>query len=116
MSREIDWSTVEVIETTPAHLLKRAANATKPFAIVDLAKAAAAMKALEAPRAMVWIWIVHQTKKRGSPEITVSKGALARYGVSTKMKAKALAQLAEAGLIAVERKPGRATVVRLLKC
>jgi hypothetical protein len=111
MTKEFDWSTVEVIETTP--VLSR--TAAKPFAILDLAKAAAAMKVLEVPRAMVWIWIVHQTKKRRSSEITVSQSALAKYGVNKKAKAKALTQLAAAGWITIERKPGRATVVKVKK-
>jgi len=44
----------------------------------------------------------------------LSNTALARYGVSRETKRRALAKLEAAGLIKVERRPGRATIVTLL--
>jgi DNA-binding FadR family transcriptional regulator len=44
----------------------------------------------------------------------MSNEALAEYGVSRKIKALALRQLEAAGLVAIERRPGKAPLVRLL--
>ena len=46
--------------------------------------------------------------------VSLSNAALARYGVSRETKRRALAKLEAAGLIKVERRPGRATIVTLL--
>jgi hypothetical protein len=114
MTKEFDWSTVEVIETTPA-LFK--GGTTKPFAILDLTEAAEAATALTtAAQMFVWIWIVHRTKKRNSQPVAVSNIALAPYGISGKVKAAALDHLETAGLISIERPEGKAPVVRLLRC
>ena len=114
MSKEFDWSTVEVIETTP---VLHKADTAKPFAIMDLAETAKVAAVLTtAAQMFVWVWIVHQMKKRNSKSIAVSKGALAPYGISKRTKKEALTRLEQAGLILVERRPGKAPVVRPLKC
>lgn len=108
---DFDWDNVEV---TQLPLLPVARNRTEPFAILSLAAAALAAKATESAAQMfVWIWIVHQTKRRDSEWVAVSKGSLAKYGISKKTKKAALARLEAAGLIAVKRQQGRATVVKL---
>jgi hypothetical protein len=107
-----DWRNVKVVEVTPSP----ASKGTEPFAIMPLAAAARVAKATKtAARMFVWIWIVHQTAKRKSEWVVVSKGTLARYGISKKTKKVALAQLEEAGLIAVKRQPGKATAVNLMR-
>ncbi len=114
MIKQFDWSAVEVIETTPVFVK---AVTTKPFAILDLTEAAEAATMLTtAAQMFIWIWIVHQTKKRNSKPVAVSNVALAPYGISGKVKAAALDHLETAGLISVERSKGKAPVVRLLRC
>jgi hypothetical protein len=105
-----DWGKVKVVEVTPSPARK----STEPFAIVSLADAARAAKATRSARMFVWIWIVHQAKRRKSEWVTVSKGSLTRYGIDKRVKATALAELEEAGLIAVKRERGKATVVKLI--
>ena len=105
-----DWGKVKVVEVTPS----LARKSTEPFAIVSLADAARVAKATKSARMFVWIWIVHQAKRRKSEWVTVSKGSLVRYGIDKRVKATALAELEEAGLIAVKREPGKATVVKLI--
>jgi hypothetical protein len=112
-----DWASVKVVEVDvlPSHS-KAAKNRVEPFAILSLAAAALAVKATESAAQMfVWIWIVHQTKRRGSEWVALSKGSLVKYGISKKTKKAALARLEVAGLITVKRQPGRATVVKLVK-
>ena len=114
MTKQFDWSTVEVIKTTPV----RPKTGGKPFVILDLAEAAkAATVLITAAQMFVWIWIVHRTKKRNSKTVAVSNAALASYGISRKVKDAALDHLAaRAGLISVERRgKGKATVVKVLR-
>jgi hypothetical protein len=112
MTKQFDWGTVEFIETTPE--LSR--TATKPFAILDLAETAKVAAVLTtAAQIFVWIWIVHQAKKRNSKLIAVPNAALASYGVSRKVKAAALDHLVAAGLISIEQNDGKSPVVRVLQ-
>jgi len=60
------------------------------------------------------IWLLHLAWKRKCTTFGLSNTALARYGVSRETKRRALAKLEAAGLIKVERRPGRATIVTLL--
>ena len=114
MTKQFDWSTVEVIDTTP--VLSKAGT-SKPFAILDLTAAAEAATVLTtAAQMFVWIWIVHQTKKRNSKPVAVPNVALAPYGISGKVKAAALDHLEAAGLVSIERPTGKAPVVTLLRC
>jgi hypothetical protein len=114
MNRQFDWSTVEVVETTPAHLLKR--TATKPFVILDLAETAKVAAVLNTPEQLfVWIWIAHQAKKRNSKAVAVSNSALAVYGINRKVKAAALNRMKVAGLISIEQVAGASPVVKVLR-
>jgi DNA-binding transcriptional ArsR family regulator len=105
-----DWSKICVRELKQNHLRRK----SEPFAVLGLAWAAKAAAATDSPKAMVWIWLVQQTSKTKSDTVAVSNEALATYGVSRKAKTMALRQLEEAGLIAVERRCGKAPLVRLL--
>jgi hypothetical protein len=114
MTKEFDWSTVEVVETTPVY---PKTGITKPFVILDLAEAAQAATVLNtAAQMFVWVWIVHQAKKRNSKLVTVSNVALAPYAISRKVKAAALDHLEAAGWISIEQNAGEAPVVKLLQC
>ena len=115
LNKQFDWNTVEVIETTPA-FSKGTTTTTKPFAILDLAEAASAATVLTtAAQMFVWIWIVHQAKKRNSKLVIVPNVALTSYGISRKVKAVALEHLARAGLISIEQNDGKSPVVKLLR-
>ena len=85
------------------------------FAMVKLDGAAAAFAAMKCPKAMVYVWLVHQARKAGKNTVAVPNGALARYGVGRLSKYRTLRELERAGLITVEwrsRKTPLATLVR----
>jgi hypothetical protein len=122
MNRQFDWSTVKVVETTPAKFKtsKSAAlaktGAVKPFAIVDLSETAKVAAMLtSAAQLFVWIWIIHQMKKRNSKVVVVSSSALAVYGISRRVKTLALDRMKAAGLVSVEQVAGRSPVVKVLR-
>jgi hypothetical protein len=106
-----DWSKVRVREFRPDGLPRKRAE---PFALLPLGWAAQAAAATNTRRALVWVWLVQQVRRTGSNTVAMSNEALAGYGVSRKMKTLALRQLQEAGLVAVERSPGKAPIVTLL--
>ena len=81
---------------------------------MPLAWAAKAAAATNTRRALVWIWLVQQARRTGCDAVAMSNEALAEYGVSRKIKALALRQLEAAALVAIERRPGKAPLVRLL--
>jgi hypothetical protein len=109
--KNFDWSKVEVIEVTPA----RARKSVEPFATVTLTEAARVAAIMDtAAQMLVWIWIMHQTKKRKSRLVAVSNSALEPYGISRKVKAAALDRLEAAGLISLKRGNGKSPVVKLL--
>ena len=84
------------------------------FAKMPLKWADAATKAIGSRGSFVLIWLRHLAWKNNSMTFTLANGGLARYGISRETKRKVLAKLEAAGLIKVERLPGRATIVTLL--
>jgi hypothetical protein len=86
----------------------------KAFAIVELDRAAKAFKAVNSPKAMVYLWLVHQARKTGKQTVAVPNGALAKYGVSRKVKYAALQQYETAGVITVEWRPRKTPLATLL--
>jgi hypothetical protein len=86
-----------------------------PFAVLRLSWAAEASAATNCPKAMVWIWLVHQVRKTKTTTVTIPNRALAKYGISRRVKSLALRQLEEAGLIAVGRRPRKTPVVTVLR-
>ena len=84
------------------------------FVKVPLKWANAASRAIRSHQCFVLIWILYLAWKAKRPTFVLSNAALVRYGVSRETKRRALAKLQAAGLIAVERLPGRATIVTLL--
>ena len=84
------------------------------FAMLRLAPAAAAYRAMNCPKAMVWAWLVHQTRKTGKVTVAISNGALAKWGVSRDVKRDALRQLEAAGLVVVDRPSRKTPTVTLL--
>jgi hypothetical protein len=86
-----------------------------PFAVLPLSWAAKASAATNCQKAMVWIWLAHQVRKTKTTTVTIPNGALAKYGISRRIKSLALRQLEEASLIAVERRPRKTPVVTVLR-
>jgi hypothetical protein len=85
------------------------------FAMIELDMAAKACAAVNCQKAMVYVWLVHQARKTGNSTVAVPNGALAKYGISRKIKYLALQQLEEAGLITVEWRLRKTPVVTLLR-
>jgi hypothetical protein len=111
MTESWDWSKVRVREFRQDGLPRKRAE---PFALLPLSLAARAAAATNTRRALVWVWLVQQARRTGCNAVVMSNEALAGYGVSRKMKALALRQLQEAGLVAVARPAGKAPIVTLL--
>jgi hypothetical protein len=107
-----EWAKQRLAELSAAALIKR--KKTEPFAVVRLARAAAAFTAINCPKATVWLWLEHQVRKTQCSTVAVPNGALASLGVSRKVKNLALRQLEVAGLIAIERRPRKRPKVTLL--
>ena len=78
------------------------------FVKVPLWWAAAAAKATRTPGAVVWIYLLHAQWKAKRATCTLSNGELKKAGASREVKRRVLHQLEAAGLITVERRPGRA--------
>lgn len=100
---------------------KRAGKSPKAgtkFAKVPLWFAAAAAKATKSPATMVWIWLLYQTwrdrKSVGRDAVTMANAKLGEWGVSRKVKHRVLRDLELAGLIKVERRPGKTPLVTLM--
>jgi hypothetical protein len=95
------------------------ANASRqqvdPFVVLPLSWAAEASAATNCQKAMVWMWLVHQVRKTRTTTVTIPNRALAKYGISRRVKSLALRQLEEAGLISVERRPRKTPIVTVLR-
>jgi competence protein ComGC len=69
---------------------------------------------MNCPKAMVWVWLVHQTWKTGKNTVVVPNRALVRYGVSRDVKSSALRQLEAAGWITVKRSACKNPIVTVV--
>jgi hypothetical protein len=105
----VDWSEVKVREISPPR------RKAEPFAILPLTWAAKAAAATNTVKAMVWLWLAHETRKTGSNTVVVSNEVLAEYGIGRKVKYRALIQLEKAGVITIKRRGRNAPIVRLLR-
>jgi hypothetical protein len=106
---DFDWSKVTVREL---ELLPK--RSSEPFAILPLAWAVKAAIATHTPKALVWVWLIHQARKTKSNTVAMSNEALAQYGISRYAKMRALRQLEAAGLVEIGCRRGQAITVRLL--
>jgi hypothetical protein len=91
-----DWAQQRRAQLEAAAPVKR--KKIEPFVKARLATAATAYTAMNCPKAMVWLWLLHRSWYAKSTTITVPNGALAKFGVSRKVKSLALRQLEAAGL------------------
>jgi hypothetical protein len=86
---------------------------TKPFAVVPLDLADAMAKATNTQRAFVFILLLYTAwKARGKP-FAFTSARLHQAGISHYVKRRTLDALENAGLIRVERHPGRSPIVTL---
>jgi hypothetical protein len=83
------------------------------FATIELDDAAKACAAVNCQKAIVWIWLQHQSRKTGKRTVTVPNGALAKYGVGRASKYRALRQYEAAGLITIEWRPRKTPLTTL---
>lgn len=107
-----DWTKQRRAELEAAAPIKRTKIA--PYVMLPLAWAAKAAAATNTPKAMVWLWLMHRARQTGSAAVTMPNGALAKFGISRRVKSLALEQLEAAGLIAVERRPRKTPIVTVL--
>jgi hypothetical protein len=107
-----DWAKQRLAELHAAAPAKR--KKVKAFARVELDAAAKACAAVNCPKAMLWIWLQHQSRKTGKRTVAVPNGVLAKYGVARETKRRGLKELEAAGLIALEQQPRKTPLVTLL--
>jgi hypothetical protein len=106
-----DWAKQRLAELEVAAPVKRQ-NAT-PSVMLSLAWVAKAAFATNCPKAMVWVWLVYRAWQTKNQTVAVPNGALAKYGVSRKVKSLALRQLEASGLITIERRTRKTPIVTL---
>jgi hypothetical protein len=107
-----DWPKHRLAELHAAAPAKR--KKTEPFAMVKLGVAAKAFAAVNCQKALVYVWLVHHARMTGKNTVAVPNGALAKYGVSRKLKYLALRQYEAAGVITVEWRPRKTPLATLL--
>jgi hypothetical protein len=108
-----DYAKRRLAELNAAAPAKR--KKTSPFAVVSLPAAANAFAVANCPKATLWLWLLHQTRKTGKRTVAVPNGAVAKYGVSREIKRRALRQWEAAGLIAIEQRSRKTPLVTLLR-
>jgi hypothetical protein len=105
------WAKRRLAELRAAAPVKR--KKTEPFAVAVLSEAAAALAAINCKKAIVWLWLVHQTRKTGNRTVAVPSGVLRELGVSHQTKCRALRELAASGLVVVEWRPRKTPIATL---
>ena len=107
-----DYSKRRLAELRAAAPVKR--EKAKPFAIVELDAAAKAFTAIKCPKAIVYVWLMHQARKTGKRAVPVPNGVLARYGVPPETKRRALRELEAGGVAAVRWRTRKTPTATLL--
>jgi hypothetical protein len=72
-----------------------------------------ATKATQSPRALVCVWLLYLAWKAKGMKFPVPNGQLGKRGVDRRIKRRVLEDLEVAGLITVERRPGKTPIVTL---
>jgi DNA-binding transcriptional ArsR family regulator len=103
---------VEVLDPPKSRQLRKVTSAA--FAKTYLSEAAARAKALNEPLVFIMPLLDHLAWKTKGATFPLSNELLARYGVSRKVKYRALRRLREAGIVDIQNSPGRAMIVTLL--
>jgi hypothetical protein len=81
------------------------------FIQVPLDRVAAAAKATNGRKMLVWLLILHRCWKENKRTVPVTNELVGKYGISSKAKTRALQQLERAGLITVEWRGRRNPIV-----
>jgi hypothetical protein len=102
------------VETIDAGVAVRKRR-TDPFVKVPLRWASKAAQATNTAKVMVWIRLLHATWEAKSNTVSLANVRLKKDGVTPWLKRRALHQLEAAGLIRVERPPGKAPVITVIR-
>ena len=92
---------------------KRNAKRADTFVRVPLWWLERAAQVTRSPQLFVCLWLLHLAWEAKSMTFPVPNGRLDDRGVDRQAKRRALARLEKAGLITVERPPGKSPVVTL---
>ena len=65
---------------------------------------------------MVWLYLLFETRRRGTDTVQVSNVALSEWGVSRRVKYDALRLLEQAGLVSVRRSGKSSLRIRVKHC
>jgi hypothetical protein len=115
-----DWASVKQGPDPKKSLAELEAKApvkrkkARPFAKIYLDTAARAFAVLNCPKAIVWVWLVHNAWLNQTETVRVSNTALAKLGVARETKRRALRELQAGGLIAIEQPSRKTPIVTLL--
>src|SRR5262249_8981855 len=112
MTEGSDYAKRRLAELYAAAPVKR--KKEKLFGMVELVAAAEAFAAMNCPKAMVYVWLVHEVRKTGKRTVPAPNGMLAKYGVTRETKRRALKELEADGLIAIKQRPLKTPHVTLL--
>jgi hypothetical protein len=86
----------------------------RPFVQVPLDWATAAAVATRSPKTAILIELLYAAWKANGEPVTLPSGRLERVGVGRHIRRRCLVELAEAGLVTIERRPGRPFLVRVV--
>jgi hypothetical protein len=102
---------VEVVETVTAGARRRQKR-SDAFIVLPLAEAAAEFNALKCPTTLVWVALRYERWRQKGNTIRLPTALLRSWGLKSRTaRARALARIERAGLVRVERRPGRAARV-----
>jgi len=90
-----------------------AARRAKPFVQVPLDWAVAMTRATGTPKALVAIELLYAAWKADDEVVTLPAGRLGAAGVDRHTRRRALLELEAAGLVALDRRPGKPFLVRV---
>jgi hypothetical protein len=110
-----DWAKRRLAELkarTPKRTRKQ--KRAGDFAIINLKAAARAFRGMNCHKAMVYVWLIHQSRKTGNRVVPVTNTALAEFGISRDTKYAALKDLAAIGVIELEQQPRKNPTATLI--
>jgi hypothetical protein len=109
---EESWHVKRLRELEARAPVKR--KKTEEFVMVPLWWVTEATKATRMPGALVLIELLHRSWKAKSLTFPLPNGRLIKYGVSREIKRRILHNLEVAGMITIERRPGKTPLVTLV--
>jgi hypothetical protein len=101
----------EAVEPPPkTRRLKR-----ERFVQVPIETAGQVAMLMNEPRTFIWLWTLYLVWKTSSKTVRLSNVELRKWGIARSTKRRALTAYERAGVLKVERHPGRSVVVTLLR-